>query len=138
MDARLKANENGRCDWESVEECRHGAADDQPVLCHGAPVPDDFYMRVPPGSPIPEMEPSDEDAPEAPRSNGWRSRVIGSARAKTGSFAITVNRRHTIGVIVAVDLERGVPVWNAIAGTRACWLLHHNIVTAAANRGTAN
>jgi hypothetical protein len=68
-----------------------------------------FYLRVLSGSPRPEMEPSDEDAPEAPRSNGWRGRVIGSATAKTGSFAITVNGEDTIGVIVAVDLERGVP-----------------------------
>lgn len=77
----------------------------------------DFYVRVLSGSPIPEREPSDEDAPEVPRSNGWRGRVIGPATAKPGGFAITVNGRDTIGVIVAVDLERGAPVWNVIAGT---------------------
>jgi hypothetical protein len=32
------------------------------------------------------------------------------------SFAITINGRNTMGV-VAVDLERGAPVWNLIAGT---------------------
>ena len=96
-------------------------------------------MRVPPRSPIPEMEPSDEDAPEAPRSNGWRGRVIRPATAKTGSFAITVNGRGTIGVIVAVDLERGVAVWDAIGRDRSVHrLLHHNMVMAAANGGTAN
>jgi hypothetical protein len=79
--------------------------------------PYDFYLRVLSGSPIPEMEPPDEGAPEAPRSNGWRSRVIGPAAAKNDSFAITVNGRDTIGVIVAVDLERGAPVWRVIAGT---------------------
>ena len=77
----------------------------------------DFYVRVLSGSPIPEMEPSDEDAPEVPRSNGWRGRVIGPATAKSGGFAITVNGRDTIGVIVAVDLERGAPVWSVIAGS---------------------
>lgn len=76
----------------------------------------DFYLRVLSGSPIPETEPSDEDAPEATRSSGWRSRVIGLATAKTGNFAITVNGRDTIGVIVAVDLERGAPGWDLMAG----------------------
>jgi hypothetical protein len=56
------------------------------------------------------MEPSEKDAPEVPRSNGWRSRVIGSATAKVGNFAITINGKDTIRVIVAVDLERGAPV----------------------------
>ena len=83
----------------------------------GAIHPYDFYVRVLSGSPIPEMEPSDEDAPEAPRSNGLRCRVIGPATAKTGSFAITVNGKDTIGVIVGIDLERGAPVWEVIAGT---------------------
>jgi len=78
--------------------------------------PYDFYLRVLSGSPIPEREPNDEGAPQAPRSNGRRSRVIGPATAKD-IFAITVNGRDTIGVIVAVDLERGAPVWNVIAGT---------------------
>ena len=79
--------------------------------------PYDFYLRVLSGSPIPERQPNDEGAPQAPRSNGWRNRVIGPAAAKHDSFAITVNGRDTIGVIVAVDLERGAPVWNVIAGT---------------------
>ena len=79
--------------------------------------PYDFYLRVLSGSPIPEREPNDEGAPQAPRSSGWGSRVIGLATAKNESFAITVNGRDTIGVIVAVDLERGAPVWNVIAGT---------------------
>jgi hypothetical protein len=39
------------------------------------------------------------------------------ARAKYEVFAITVNGRNTIGV-VSVDLERGVPVWNVMAGTK--------------------
>jgi hypothetical protein len=42
--------------------------------------------------------------------------VIGPATAKNWGFAITVNGRNTMGV-VAVDLERGVRVWNLIAGT---------------------
>ena len=77
--------------------------------------PYDFYVRVLSGSPGPETEPN-EGVPPAPRSNGWRGRVIGPATAKTGCFAITVNGRDTIGVIVAVDLERGAPVWDVIEG----------------------
>lgn len=42
-------------------------------------------------------------------------RVIGPATAKYEVFAITVNG-DTMGV-VAVDLERGVPVRNVITGT---------------------
>jgi hypothetical protein len=83
----------------------------------GAIRPYDFYVRVLSGSPIPEMEPNDEGAPEAPRSNGRGCRVIGPATAKNEVFAITVNGKDTIGVIVGVDLERGAPVWNVIAGT---------------------
>jgi hypothetical protein len=83
----------------------------------GAVLSYDFYVRVLSGSPIPEMEPNDEGAPEAPRSNGWGCRVIGPATAKNEVFAITVNGKDTIGVIVGVDLERGAPVWNVIAGT---------------------
>ena len=82
----------------------------------GAIRPYDFYVRVLSGSPTPEMEP-EEGTPQALRSNGWRGRVIGPATAKSGSFAITVNGWDTIGVIVAVDLERGVPVWDVTAGT---------------------
>ena len=79
--------------------------------------PYDFYLRVLSGSPRPERGPNGEGAPQAPRSNGWESRVIGSATAKNDSFAITVNGGHMIGVIVVVDLERGVPEWNVIAGS---------------------
>jgi len=53
-------------------------------------------------------------SPEAPRSNGQGCRVIGTAKAKTDVFGITVNQR-AIGV-VPVDLERGVPA--AVAGHR--------------------
>lgn len=77
--------------------------------------PYDFYLRVLSGSPIPEVEPNHEGVPPAPRSNGWRSRVIGAATAKNDSFAIAV-MRDTIGVIVGVDLERGAPEWKVIAG----------------------
>jgi hypothetical protein len=79
--------------------------------------PFDFYVRVLSGSPIPEMEPTHGVAPPAPRSNGWRGRVIGPATAKSDIFVITVNRDHMIGVIVVVDLERGVPGWKVIAGS---------------------
>jgi hypothetical protein len=79
--------------------------------------PYDFYLRVLSGSPMPEMEPNNGLLPQVPRSNGGMSRVIGPATAKNDSFAITVNGEDTIGVIVAVDLERGAPVWNVIAGT---------------------
>lgn len=77
--------------------------------------PYDFCVRVLSGSPIPEMEPTHGVAPPAPRSNGWRGRVIGPATAKNDIFAITVNGQM-IGVIVFADLERGVPVWNVIDG----------------------
>jgi hypothetical protein len=76
----------------------------------------DFYLRVLSGSPIPAMDPNDEDLPPAPRSNGWRCRVIELTTAKDDTFVITVNGSDTIGVIVGVDLERGVPEWNVIAG----------------------
>ena len=79
--------------------------------------PYDFYVRALSGSPIPEMEPNHGVAPPAPRSNGWRGRVIGPATAKNDIFVITVNRDHMIGVIVVVDLERGVPEWKVIAGS---------------------
>jgi hypothetical protein len=84
---------------------------------HTAPIrPYDFYVRVLSGSPIPEMEPTHGVAPPAPRSNGWRGRVIGPATAKSEIFAITVNGQM-IGVIVFVDLERGVPGWKVTAGS---------------------
>ena len=71
--------------------------------------PYDFYLRALSGSPMPEMDPSDGVTLQVPRSNGWRSRVIGPATAKNDSFAITVNGGDTIGMVVAVDLERGAP-----------------------------
>jgi hypothetical protein len=33
--------------------------------------PYEFYVRVLSGSPIPETEPNNKGAPQAPRSNGW-------------------------------------------------------------------
>lgn len=72
-----------------------------------------FYVRALTGSPIPKAE-NVEGTPPAPRSNGWRSRVIGPATAKDDAFAITVDGGDTIGVIVCVDLERGAPEWNLI------------------------
>jgi len=83
------------------------------ALLSGETRPLYFYVRALSGSPIPEMEPSNEVTPQAPRSNGWISRVIGPATAKCEGFAITVNGRDTIGVIVAVDRERGVAGWKA-------------------------
>lgn len=77
--------------------------------------PCDFFLCVDLGSPIPEMEPTNEGAPHAPRSNGLRDRVIGAATAKNGIFAITVNG-DTIGVIGPVGLERGAPEWKVNAG----------------------
>ena len=49
---------------------------------------------------------NDKGVPPPPRSNGKGGRVIGTATAKRDSFAITVDG-STIGVIVAIDLERG-------------------------------
>jgi hypothetical protein len=53
-----------------------------------------------------------QGAPGAPRSNGRECRVIRVATARVGILAITVNGEDTIGVIVDVDLERGVPASN--------------------------
>jgi hypothetical protein len=78
--------------------------------------PYDFFVRVLSGSPIPGMDPNDEGVPSAPRSNGWRGRVIGEATLKRDSFAIAVNASDTIGVIVGVDLERGASEWKVMAG----------------------
>jgi hypothetical protein len=78
--------------------------------------PYDFCLRVLSESPIPDMEPAHGFLPPAPRSSGWRGRVIGPATAKNDIFVITVNGDHMIGVIVVVDLERGVPGWKVIAG----------------------
>ena len=80
----------------------------------GAIYPYDFYVRVLSGSPIPV--PPAKGAPQAPRSNGWGCRVIGTATAKNNTFAITVNGGDTIGVVVGVDLERGAPEWSVFAG----------------------
>ena len=80
----------------------------------GAGRPHDFFLRVDLGSPIPEMEPPDEGAPQVPRSSGSGGRVTRAATAKNEIFAITVNAEGTIGVIVRVDLERGAPAWNAM------------------------
>jgi len=80
--------------------------------------PNDFYLRVLSESPMPEMEPNHGVAPQASRSSGWRGRVIRPATAKNEVFAITVNGQM-IGVIVFVDLERGVPEWNVIVGSGA-------------------
>lgn len=76
----------------------------------------DLFLRVDLGSPIPEMEPTNEGAPHAPRSNGLRDCVIGAATAKNDIFAITVNG-DAIGVIVCVDLERGAPEWKVMGGS---------------------
>ena len=85
-----------------------------PVAIH----PYDFYVRVLSGSPIPETEPNDEGAPQSAALQRLRGRVIGPATAKRDSFAITVNGRDTIGVIVGVDLERGAPA-GAVISSRA-------------------
>jgi hypothetical protein len=81
--------------------------------------PDEFYLRALSGSPMPETDPSDGVTPQAPRSNGWRSRVIGPATAKNDSFAITVNGGDTIGMVVTVDLERGASASSVIDETGA-------------------
>jgi|GEM_PF-3518800 len=78
--------------------------------------PYDFYLRVLSGSSIPAMDPNDDGVPPAPRSNGWRCRVIELTTTKDETFVITVNGSDTIGVIVGVDLERGVPEWKVMAG----------------------
>lgn len=82
----------------------------------GAICPYDFYVRVLSGSPIPEMEPKEGCSASAALQR-LGGRVIGPATAKNEGFAITVNGKDTIGVIVGVDLECGAPVWNVIAGT---------------------
>ena len=82
----------------------------------GPIIPYDFYVRVLSGSPIPEMEPTDEVAPEAPRSNGSVSRAIGPATAENEGSVIAVNVGDTIVEIVGIDLECGAPEWNAIGG----------------------
>lgn len=78
--------------------------------------PYDFYLRVLSESPRPEMDPAHGVTPRASRSSGWRGRVIKPVTAKSDIFAITVNGQM-IGVIVFVDLERGVPEWKMNAGS---------------------
>jgi len=78
--------------------------------------PYEFYVRVLSGSPIPETEP-DEGCSGSAALQRLGGRVIGPATAKHEGFAITVNEKDTIGVIVGVDLERGAPVWSVIAGS---------------------
>jgi len=68
----------------------------------------DFYLRVLSGSPGTETAMNDEVRPTSAAFQRLGSRVKGPATAKPDSFAITVDG-NTIGVIVAVDLERGVP-----------------------------
>lgn len=88
-----------------------------PASLPGTICPYDFFVRVLSGSPIPALDPKDDGVPPAPRSNGWRCRVIELTTAKDETFVITVNGRDTIGVIVGVDLERGVPEWKMMAGS---------------------
>ena len=59
---------------------------------------------------MPEMEPNYRVLRKrrAPATGGSCDRAGDS---EDWGFAITVNGRNTMGV-VAVDLERGVPVWN--------------------------
>jgi hypothetical protein len=93
----------------------------------------EFYVRVLSGSPIPETESPRGGYSASAALQRLGGRVIGPATAKYEVFAITVNG-NTIGV-VAVDLERGVPVRK-----RDCWnrsihrLLRHNIVTGRGRR----
>ena len=42
-----------------------------PTSLPGTISPYEFYVRVLSGSPMPEMEPDDEGAPQAPRSSDW-------------------------------------------------------------------
>jgi hypothetical protein len=63
-----------------------------------------------------EPNPLHPGVPQAPRSNGWRCRVIRAATAKEGFFAITVGDVDTIGVIVGAELERGAAVGKMFAG----------------------
>ena len=94
----------------------------------GATRSGDFLLSVDLGSPTPGMEPTHEVAPHAPRSNGWRDRVIGAATTKNNIFAITVNR-DAIEIIVPFDLERVASEWKVIGPPRSAdQLLYHHIV----------
>jgi hypothetical protein len=106
-------------DYRGYAATMTGFGDGRSGLMTGLVAPDgtapcDFLLRVDLGSPKPEMKPTNEVAPDAPRSNGLRDRVIGAATAKNGIFAITVNG-DTIGVIAPVDLERAAPEWKVMA-----------------------
>jgi hypothetical protein len=74
-----------------------------------------FYLRGLSGSPITRME-QNHRSPKRRVPTAGDGRVIGTATAETVSFAITVNARDTTGVIVRIDLERGVVGWDVIAG----------------------
>lgn len=71
------------------------------------------------GSPIPETEANDEVAPIDAAFPRLGCRARGPATAKLKGFAITGNGTNTIGVIVAVDRERGVPVATSKPSNRA-------------------
>jgi hypothetical protein len=92
-------------------------------------------LRLFSGSPVPEKEPQAGDAPEAPRSNGQRGRVIGPATAKRYGFASTVNGTNTIGVIVSVGLERGASVWKGAPGPEGSQFFHPHLATRTTGRG---
>ena len=66
----------------------------------------DFPGRILLMAPIQELVIPPKAAPPAPRSNGQGCRVMGTARAKSYLFAITIN--HSAIGVVPVDLERGV------------------------------
>jgi hypothetical protein len=92
-------------------------------------------VRLLSGSPIPGTNPKAGNAPEVPRSNGQRGRVVGPETAKRHSFAITVNGSNAIGVIVAVDLERGASVSEWGQRDAEGHRLHADIGTDTAGRG---
>ena len=83
MNARLRL----RCEWVSQRR--------------------EFEGRTILPTPMPELFLPPKAAPQAPRSNGQGCRVIGTAKAKSDIFEITINQ-SAMGV-VPVDLERGVP-----------------------------
>jgi hypothetical protein len=100
----------------AAETCYVKAPQLETAFPPGTVHPYDFYVRVLSGSPAPELVSPEMGVPQAPRSDGSGCRVIRAATAKEGFFAITVNSSDTIGVIVRVDLERGAPEWNVLAG----------------------
>jgi hypothetical protein len=104
-----------RTERARTETCHLMARPLNPASLSGRICPYDFCLRVLSGPPIPAVDPNDDGVPPAPRSDGWRCRVIELTTTKDETFVITVNG-HMIGVIVFVDLERGVPEWSVIAG----------------------